>query len=187
MQAQRGRPRDEAIEVKIRQAVVCLLIERGYGGTTIEQVAKLTGMGRPTIYRRYESRSAMINDVVKDILDESLASLVEHVDPYQNVRNHLINTVEMLCQSAIGPIYRAVISEIPSDIELAKIVGRVAGARRRRLTKAVDQAVEKKVLKFNGSTEIWIDGLVGAIYFRYLISPDSLSAKYVDKLLEPHI
>ena len=57
----------------------------------------------------------MINHVVEALLDESLAALSEHVDPYANVQNHLVNTVEMLTNTAIGPIYRAVIAEIPAQ------------------------------------------------------------------------
>ena len=153
MHAQRGRPRDERVERKIREAVVSLLTERGYGGTTIERVAKQTGLGRPTIYRRHASREAMINHVVEALLDESLAALSEHVDPYANVQNHLVNTVEMLTNTAIGPIYRAVIAEIPGDAELSQIVSRVGQERRRRLRRAVRRAIEAGALSLGGSIQ----------------------------------
>ena len=186
MQETRGRPRDESIELKIHHAVVELLIERGYTGTTIEQVAKRTGIGRPTIYRRYSSRSAMINEVVKTILNESLDALVENADPYINVQNHLVNTVDMLTTTAIGPIYRAVIAEIPLDSALSDIVGQVGQVRRQRLRKAVNRALRAHAIEIKGAVDTFIDGMIGAIYFRYLMAPEALTSRYARELLKPH-
>ena len=187
MVKRKGRPRDESVEEKISAAVVELLEARGYSGTTIEQVALTTELSRPTIYRRHPNKTHMIHSVIGDLLDQSLNALIEDADPLKNVRNHLINTIELLTNSPVGPIYRAVISEIPRDAELAKLVGDIGTTRRQRLNKAVRAAEKAKQLSFPGETEIALDGIVGAIYFRYLTAPHLLSAHYADELLAPLI
>ncbi|MEM7097639.1 MAG: TetR/AcrR family transcriptional regulator [Pseudomonadota bacterium] len=187
MEKRRGRPRDESVEWKISAAVIDLLESRGYAGTTIEQVALVTGLSRPTIYRRHANKTLMINAVIGQLLDQSADSLVEVVDPLQNVRNHLINTIALLNETPVGPIYRAVIAEIPRNPDLAKLVGKIGSARRVRLNKAVERAQHAGCLSFPGDTKIALDGIVGAIYFRYLTTPHLLSKAYADELLAPAI
>ena len=185
MEAPRGRPRDQEVDEKIVEAVQTLLSEKGFAGTTIEQVSKQTGLGRPTIYRRFKNRNIMIHEVVKQLLEESRESLIEHVDPYTDVRSHLINTIHMLTRTPVGEIFRAVLSEIPRDQELAKMVSDIGEDRRKQLMKAVNRAVKAGVLSFPGDTTIAVDGIVGAIYLRYLMSPEPIPFSYADKLLKP--
>jgi AcrR family transcriptional regulator len=58
-----GRPRttdDEAIAGAVLQA----LVERGYDGMTVEHVARLAGVGRATLYRRWPTKTAMVIDAL---------------------------------------------------------------------------------------------------------------------------
>ena len=58
-----GRPRivdDELIAGAVLQA----LVERGYDGMTVDHVARLAGVGRATLYRRWPSKTAMVIDAL---------------------------------------------------------------------------------------------------------------------------
>lgn len=55
-----GRPRSAAAERAIIDAVLAELEDVGYQGLTIETVAKRAGVGRPTIYRRWPDRDALV-------------------------------------------------------------------------------------------------------------------------------
>jgi AcrR family transcriptional regulator len=58
-----GRPRttdDEAVA----GAVLRALVERGYDGMTVDHVARLAGVGRATLYRRWASKTAMVIDAL---------------------------------------------------------------------------------------------------------------------------
>ena len=58
-----GRPRtadDEAIAGAVLQA----LVERGYDGMTVEDVARRAGVGRATVYRRWPTKTAMVIDAL---------------------------------------------------------------------------------------------------------------------------
>ena len=57
-----GRPRDPQKDVDVLQAARALLVEHGYQGTTIVAIARRAGVGAPTIYRRWPSREALIED-----------------------------------------------------------------------------------------------------------------------------
>ena len=183
MVAQRGRPRAATADQDIAAATLALLAERGYAGTTIEQVAKRTGISRPTIYRRFENREEMIHRAITDVLDASLDALRDDPDPYRNVRNHLRNTITMLTQSPVGPIYRAVLAEIPHVPELAQVVREIGAARRARLKRAFRLAVQNGSLSAPRQLDVAVDALIGAIYFRYLMPAQPLTPAYADQLL----
>ena len=55
-----GRPRDARRDEAILAATLEILKEQGYVGLTIERVAVTAGVGRPTIYRRWPSKPALV-------------------------------------------------------------------------------------------------------------------------------
>ena len=58
-----GRPRS-ADDEGIAGAVLQALVERGYDGMTVEHVARLAGVGRATVYRRWPTKTAMVVDAL---------------------------------------------------------------------------------------------------------------------------
>ncbi|CAN5242926.1 TetR/AcrR family transcriptional regulator [soil metagenome] len=57
-----GRPRDPEKDVAVVQATRELLVEAGYQGTTVVAVARRAGVGAPTIYRRWASKEALVEE-----------------------------------------------------------------------------------------------------------------------------
>jgi AcrR family transcriptional regulator len=65
----RGRPRDPDAEPRIRRYTVQLLLERGFDGMTVDDVAEAAGVGKATIYRRWASKEQLANDALADMFD----------------------------------------------------------------------------------------------------------------------
>jgi AcrR family transcriptional regulator len=65
----RGRPRDPDAEPRIRQYAVQLLLERGFDGMTVDDVAEAAGVGKATIYRRWASKELLANDAMAQLFD----------------------------------------------------------------------------------------------------------------------
>jgi AcrR family transcriptional regulator len=63
----RGRPRDPDAEPRIRRYAVQLLLERGFDGMTVDDVAEAAGVGKATIYRRWASKELLANDAMADL------------------------------------------------------------------------------------------------------------------------
>lgn len=55
-----GRPRSADVDRRIVTAALELLLESGFDGIGYEQVARIAGVGRPTVYRRYPERSDLL-------------------------------------------------------------------------------------------------------------------------------
>ena len=61
----RGRPRDAGRDLAILNATLKLLIEVGYDQLSIEAVATEAGVGKPTVYRRYANKAALVAAAVE--------------------------------------------------------------------------------------------------------------------------
>jgi AcrR family transcriptional regulator len=57
-----GRPRDPEKDVAVLEAARELLVAEGYQGTTVVAIARRAGVGAPTIYRRWATKEALIED-----------------------------------------------------------------------------------------------------------------------------
>jgi len=90
MPASRGRPRSAAVDTAISQAVLELLVERGYAAMSIKQVAAAARVPKTAIYRRWASKAEMVFALVihgeaiqrpadQGTLAEDLRVLVERV------------------------------------------------------------------------------------------------------------
>lgn len=55
-----GRPRSTAADEAILAAAIDLLIERGVGQVSVEQVARRAGVTRATVYRRFPNLTALL-------------------------------------------------------------------------------------------------------------------------------
>ncbi|MEU4607975.1 TetR/AcrR family transcriptional regulator [Kribbella sp. NPDC023972] len=65
----RGRPRDPDAEPRIRRHAVRLLLERGFDGMTVDDVAEAAGVGKATIYRRWASKELLASDALAELFD----------------------------------------------------------------------------------------------------------------------
>jgi AcrR family transcriptional regulator len=64
-----GRPRDPSIDDAILSVAEELLRAVGYQQLSIEAVAHQAGISRPTVYRRYENKVALVIDLVSRIVE----------------------------------------------------------------------------------------------------------------------
>jgi TetR/AcrR family transcriptional regulator, repressor of fatR-cypB operon len=62
----RGRPRVDDKRRKILDAALRVFAERGYDGTNVPEIAKAAGVGTGTVYRYFEDKEALVNEVFRD-------------------------------------------------------------------------------------------------------------------------
>ncbi|MFJ3671553.1 TetR/AcrR family transcriptional regulator [Streptomyces sp. NPDC090106] len=61
----RGRPRSTGTDEVILDAAQEVLLRDGYAGLSMEKVAAQAGVGKPTVYRRWPSKAALVGDVTR--------------------------------------------------------------------------------------------------------------------------
>lgn len=56
----RGRPRDPSLEARVFDAAMALYAEAGWAGFSFEAVARRSGVGKASLYRRWEGRGDLL-------------------------------------------------------------------------------------------------------------------------------
>ncbi|MFI6283466.1 TetR/AcrR family transcriptional regulator [Streptomyces sp. NPDC051018] len=175
--ARRGRPRSEAAEGSIIGTVVRLL-EDGVplSELSIERIARTAGVGKATIYRRWEGKEALFVDVVRSI---------EPVDPPlpgTGVRDDLVAMVESLRRRGLAKRSSTLLintfAQMQSYPQLWDMYQRVAVApRRRRMREILWRGVESGELRGDLDLELLGDLFVGPMLMRTLLYPESTLAE----------
>jgi TetR/AcrR family transcriptional regulator, repressor of fatR-cypB operon len=76
----RGRPLVDDKRRRILDAALGVFAERGYHGTTVPEVADAAGVGTGTLYRYFEHKEALVNEVYRDAKQRLRVALLDGVD-----------------------------------------------------------------------------------------------------------
>jgi AcrR family transcriptional regulator len=69
--ARTGRPRDRQIDVAVLKSTLAVLDNAGYGGLTLEEVARDAGTTKPAIYRRWPTRQQLVLSALRRRLGDA--------------------------------------------------------------------------------------------------------------------
>lgn len=168
----RGRPRSEAVERSIVEAVVHLLEERvPISELSIERIARTAGVGKATIYRRWEGKEALFLDVVRSM---------EPVDPPlpgTSLRDDLVAMVEMLRRRGLAKRSSAllynVFAQMQSYPKLWDMYHRTAVLPRRQLMDDVlRRGIDSGEIRADVDFELLGDLFVGPMLVRTVLRPE---------------
>jgi len=98
-----GRPRDGSIDARALAATRELLVEAGFDGTTVQAVAKRSGLHTSAIYRRWPTRLDLIYDAAFADLPPG------RVRPTGNLRNDLLRFLRAYVKTFETPAVRAAV------------------------------------------------------------------------------
>ena len=164
-----GRPRDARRDDAILAATLEVLLEQGYGGLTIEGVAARARVGRPTIYRRWPSKAAL----VVAALVKSVRLAVPAVDT-GSLRRDLIavqrHQVDLMSSPESRRITAGLIADLASDPELSdSYVTQYVAPRRASVWQALQRGVERGELRADTDFAFVYDLLVGPLFMRAVV------------------
>lgn len=185
--AGRGRPRDAGADRAILQAALDLFIERGVEGSSIEQIAKRAGVGKPTIYRRWSTKEELIAAAMETLIAEEVGwaapETVDVASPYELVEA----AIESAAVTTTTPQYRALMarvlgSAVSHPTLMAVYWDRYILPRRKLAARLLERAQEGGTVAADTDFEVAIDMMVGAITYRVL-QPDPPDADEMRRYL----
>jgi AcrR family transcriptional regulator len=171
----RGRPRSEEAHRAILAAVIELLPEHGLKGLTIEAVAAHAGVGKTTIYRRWDTKNDLIVEALQHLRPPgappdtgSLAGDLEAVVTLQR---------ERLEASALPRMMPRVLADASEDPELlAEIVRTAVMPIRAILDEFVERAVKRGELREDVDRESVVDVLHSVPVYMLLMNGGDIGA-----------
>ena len=74
------RKKDDEKEKSIKEAVVKLILQEGFHGTSISKIAKLAGVSPATVYVYFENKEIMLHDIYSEYAEEIYDYLLDRVN-----------------------------------------------------------------------------------------------------------
>lgn len=177
----KGRPRSVEAREKILRAARELLSEAGPGAVTMEAVAARAGVGKPTIYRSWPDRHAVLMAALmaSDPGAEARASR----SALRALQQQLTAIVERF-SSPIGRHITTMIAAADPETELAKAFrNHFVLARRSEGRELLQRAIDDGELRKGLDLEVSLDLLYGPLFFRLLMGHAPLDAAFVSAVL----
>jgi len=159
----KGRPRDERLDVEIGAAAVAVLAEQGFDRFSVEEVALRAGVAKTTIYRRFPSRSALIEAALGQLGDEGPSAPLAGT-----LRDRLITVLSVIRQNTPGsPRGRILMHAMASaDPDLALLVHeRVLAPRAGLLRSLVADGIASGELRNDLDVDAVVPILVGPMLY----------------------
>lgn len=170
-----GRPRSEQAHEAILNAVIELLSEHGLKELTIEAVASRAGVGKTTIYRRWDTKHELVAEALSRLrppgAPSDRGSLLDDLAALVALQR------ERLDASALPRALPRLLGEAIDDTEFhAEIVARAVQPIRNILTEIVRRGIERGELRPDLDVEAMVDVLHAAPIYRLLMGGGSMDA-----------
>ena len=181
----RGRPRSEAAtsHAAIMDAVRALLEETSARDLTMEAVAKRAKVGKPTLYKWWPSKSALI----LAMFHERMARRSELVVPgtaEENIRRKVRGIIQEF-NGPFGRVLADLIAEGQSEPALLQeLFEQHMLARRQAIIADVERGKAAGEFTADTNPEVVIDAIIGALYYRLLLRFALLTESYGDALVD---
>jgi AcrR family transcriptional regulator len=182
-----GRPRSERAEQAILDAALEAIGECGVDGVRCEDVAARAGVGKATLYRRWQGK--------EDLLIAAFASLKAPLpEPRgESVRADLIAMLDVMAQDADDPRYAQQFALLHGEGQryprlVARYMEQVVGPRRELIRSVLRRGIATGELRPDADVEIAMLTLTGAVMARggHDATPaePGFAARVVDELLQ---
>lgn len=164
--------RGERAESAITEAVLALVDEDGFAGLTIDGIAARAGVGKPTIYRRWPSKDALVAHVLGHLEPPPDPTSGDSDGEAGDLEGILVGQLENLrtrfADTRTGRIWVRLIGESASQPELARLYTERFVAPRREAIAAVlrarCEAGELRAdLDVDRAVSILTDSMLGAL------------------------
>ena len=163
-----GARRNPASQEAILDAAEAILNEHGLAGFSIEAVARLARAGKPTIYRWWPNRTALMMDVYRRFKNARAFpdTGALRADLVAFLENQLLGFWK---DSLCGTVYRAVIAEAQTDADAARALYQYQAERKKVASEMVDRAKTRGEIAPSVNSALVVDMIVSFAWHQLLI------------------
>jgi AcrR family transcriptional regulator len=178
-----GRPRDPGYDKVILDATLEILNDKGYAGLTVDGVAARTGVGRPTIYRRWRSKPVLVIAALTQSPNLSLTpdtgTLRDDLMAFQR------DQVMMMDRPESRRITAGLVADLVSDPDLAETyLGDYVGLRQTSVREALQRGIERGELRADADLSLIYDLLIGPLFTRSVVRGEPLGPDIAEQTVD---
>lgn len=178
-----GRPRSAQSHQAMLQATLELLAEVGFEAMSIDNVAARAGVGKTTIYRRYNSKEELVADAIEsvrqDVVIPDTGSLWGDFDA-------LINSAAQITLTPLGrQTVAMIISSASSNSQFAQIYWtKYLQPRRQAFAVVIERAKQRNEIQADLEPGLVFDVISGIMLYRLIFQSTTESwESYVRRAL----
>jgi AcrR family transcriptional regulator len=182
----RGRPRDPGADKAILRAGLELFVERGFEGTSMEQIAKRAGVGKLTVYRRFATKEELLSKAIEMMVQEPGWPSNEEIAT-ANPEELLEQIQPASAEMAASPRFRALVarilgSSVSNPSLMATYWKHYIEPRRAASRILLENAKRDGAIPADVDVEVLMDMMAGAVLYRVL-QPNPPDAKEMERYL----
>ncbi|GAS85913.1 TetR/AcrR family transcriptional regulator [Mycolicibacterium brisbanense] len=188
MTAARGRPRDPAVDTAILTAALDLFIEQGISAMSMEQIAKRARVGKPTLYRRWSTKEALVADAIETLVTADVTWPTN--DEIASTPTHQLveRNIAAAAATAADPRFRALVAQIYGSAVTHPLLMQTYWTHYIQPRRALAVAMLRRAqadgrIAPNTDLEVLVDMLAGGVTYRVL-QPDPPSRTQMKRYLE---
>ncbi|MEU1053650.1 TetR/AcrR family transcriptional regulator [Streptomyces sp. NPDC005876] len=183
-----GRPRSAAADAAILAATRAALVELGWSGLTLSDVALRAGVAKTTLYRRWAGKNELVVDAVAELFDE--LELPDRGSLAADVEGVVAQFAAILARPEARSGLMAVVAESTRDDALRErirgsivarqkrlvLAGRARARARGELPPEADAGADARTV------DLIFDVVAGAVVHRTLVSAEPADLPWVRSL-----
>jgi AcrR family transcriptional regulator len=180
-----GRPRSHAAvsHDEILDAVSELLKEKPARDLTMDAVAKRAGVGKPTLYKWWPSKAALIMAMFHDRFN-AILEVPEATSAEEALRTRVKHLVAQ-CNGLFGKVVADLIAEGQGDPSILTELYESHIRPRRASTMAdVERGIASGEFQAGTDPELLLDAIVAPVYLRLLLRQPALTEEYGNQLID---
>jgi AcrR family transcriptional regulator len=175
--------RSARVRAAVIEALLGELAEHGLAGTTMEGVARRAGVNKTTLYRRWGSKEDLVLDALLEIGERRVP-----IPDTGSLRDDLLTVAREIVASVSTPeadaVVRAAAADPGPDSKLVASVRQFWAVRFGLLGTMVERAIERGELPADTDPKLLIEGLLGGIYLRVLVTREPLDDAVLVRLAD---
>lgn len=179
----RGRPRDPEIDEKVTKATLELLKGNGYGGLRMDEIARVSGVAKTTIYRRWPSLASLAVDSVATNIDErTFTPTADPIADLKKICERLVASIDVGSASWLGVALD--LQQQQDEVLREHYRKRIIEPPRLMLLDALTRVQEAGCLSSAATPERWTDFLIGAAIYRVVMLHDSVTPHDIAMIID---
>ncbi|MEV6007617.1 TetR/AcrR family transcriptional regulator [Streptomyces sp. NPDC051976] len=184
-----GRPRSADADRAILDATRTALVELGWGGLTMVDVAARAGVAKTTLYRRWAGKNELVVDAIAALFEEQL-ELPDLGSLQADIQGVVLRFAELLERPAIRTGLMAVVAEATHDDALRLRIREAIVDRQKHLVLLGRARAQERgeippdpvdTADAAHDTDLIFDVIAGSVVHRVMVSAAPVDREWADR------
>lgn len=162
-------------------STVELLSERGYGGTSVDEISRRSGVAKTTIYRHWSTRTDLLRDACS-----SLGTPLEKpkTEDLKEALTAVLKSLALLLRTEKWPsVLPSIIDAAERDPDIASMYSELQDEYSSVFRDLLSAAVVQGKLPKNTDVSVLIALLVGPLFYRRWFSREVISDDFAEQIV----